>query len=128
MSGHRELAEFIAGVERLRDMNTRVAKEAAPKVEKIVRQTANSGTTPTGEEWPELKKGGRALEDAENAVSSTTKGPQIVIKIRNPYGFHQRGDGVPKRQIVPASGEPIPKAMNEAIADTAKGIFEKAVG
>ena len=33
----------------------------------------------------------------------------------------------PRRQILPLAGEPIPAAMNEAIAEAAARVFEKAV-
>lgn len=128
MSARRELDEFIQRVERLRDMNTRVAKAAEKPIADAIRETATAGTTPTGEKWPELKEGGRALPNAAEAVSSKAKTAQVVITLKKPYGFHQRGDGLPRRQIVPAAGEPIPPAINEAIAQAAKDVFGKAMG
>lgn len=157
MSGPAALDAFIAGVERLRDMNGLVAKEAEKGVADALRATARAGETPSGDDWPELADGGKALQGAAGAIESSTRGTAIELKIGKPYVFHNRGAGgssttkaaerhrksaetarakggakskfhAPQRQILPLHGQPIPAAMKEEIAAAAARVFGKAVG
>ncbi len=157
MSGHRELAAFIAGVESLRTLNEDVAKAAEKPVADVVRASATKGTTPDGEAWAPLKDGGKALAGAAAAVVSSVKGTRITIAIGKPYVFHHWGAGgssmtkaavrdrgkakrarassgtsskfhAPQRQIIPDASDPIPATINAAIKAAAERIFRKAVG
>lgn len=156
MSGYAELEAFIAGVEKLREMNERVAKEALPAVAEIARSSPAAGRTPDGEAWPDKQEGGRALTKSPDEIEVTTKGNRIVMKIGRPYVYHHHGAGgwstskkaeasrksaerkraksgttskfhAPRRQIIPV-GDAIPSAMNEAVAEVAKRVFDDAMG
>lgn len=157
MSGRTSIDAFIAGVESLRTMNEQVAKVAEPGVADVARESARAAQSPSGESWPDRKEGGKALAGAAAAIESSARGSQIKLTIGKPYVFHNHGAGgssttkeairsrkataarqassgtkskfhAPKRQILPAAGEPIPADMNEAIADAADRVFKKAVG
>lgn len=158
MSGARDLENFIAGVEKLQAMNADVAREAEKPVADVARKSAADGKAPDGSPWaPKKDDGGRALKDAGSAVASSTKGNQIKLTVGTPYAFHNSGAGgtsqtkeakrmrartrkrqaetgkkskfhAPKRQILPASGEPIPKAMSDAIEESARKVFGRAMG
>lgn len=157
MSGYAALEAFIAGVEQLQELNERVARAAEKPVADVVRANIIAGRSPSGEAWPEREEGGRALRGAAEALESTSAGTKIVLRIGPPYVFHNWGAGgssttkkaeqtrksaarkaassgtkskfhAPRRQILPIAGEPIPEKMNEAIAETAKLVFEKAMG
>lgn len=157
MSGYSEMEAFIASVEKLRQLNELVAKDAQPEVAAVARKSATAAETPSGDPWPPLKGGGAALRGAAAAIEASTKGNRVVLKIGPPYGFHTWGAGgsstskkaeharktaakqhatagtkskfhAPRRQILPAPGEPIPEDMKAAVEASAKRVFEKAMG
>lgn len=158
MSGHREIEAFIEGIGKLQAMNERVAKEAEKPVADVARKSAGAGQAPDGSAWaPRKEDGGQALAGAGDAIKSSAKGNEIKLTIGKPYVFHDGGAGgtsttkeakrerartrkrqaasgtkskfhAPKRQILPAAGEPIPKAMNEAIESSARKVFDRAMG
>ena len=156
-TGSAALKDFIARLEELRSLNEDVAKAAEKGVLEAARASVKAAETPSGEPWAPLKEGGRALKGAAVALTSRVKGNRIDVKVDEPYGYHNHGAGgssttkeavrsrkrtaarqaktgikskfhAPRRQILPVAGEPIPDAMNEAIADAAKRVFEKATG
>lgn len=156
-SGSSALQAFIAGVESLRTMNEQVAKVAEPGVAAVARASAAAGEAPDGEAWPARKEGGKALPGAAAAITSSSKGSRIELKIGAPYVFHNHGAGghseskeavrhrkrsasehaksgtsskfhAPRRQILPDPGEPIPAEMNDAIQAAAARVFGRAVG
>lgn len=157
MSGMASLETFIAGVERVGRMNEDVAKAAEKPVADIARKSAAAGESPTGTKWAPKKDGGDALVQAGEAIQSGIAGTAIVLTIGPPYVFHNHGAGgssqtkdairarkataarqastgtkshfhSPKRQILPAAGEPVPEPMKEAIREVARDVFGKAVG
>jgi hypothetical protein len=157
VSGARELENFIAGVEKLQAMNEDVARAAEKPVAEAARKSASAGQAPDGSAWAPKADGGQALTGAAEAIGSSTKGNQIKLTVGAPYAFHNHGAGgtsqtkearrersrarkrqadsgkkskfhAPKRQILPAPGEPIPKAMNDAIETTARKVFGRAMG
>lgn len=157
MSGHRELADFIAGMEKLQTMNALVARDAEKPVADVARKSAASGHAPDGTAWAPRKEGGPALSGAAEAIASSTKANVIKLAVDAPYAFHNHGAGgssqtkeakrarsatkkrqaesgtkskfhAPKRQILPAPGEPIPAAMNDAIEKSAAKVFKRAMG
>jgi hypothetical protein len=156
-SGHAAFDAYIAGVESLRTLNEQVAKAAEAGVKAAARASADAAETPSGEEWPELADGGKALRGAGAAIESSTKRNRIDLKIGKPFVFHNHGAGgssttkeavrqrkraaaeraksgttskfhAPRRQILPVAGEPIPETMTAAIEEAAAGIFGKAMG
>jgi hypothetical protein len=157
MSGYASFDAFIAGVESIRTLSQQVAKAAEEGVRSAAQASADRAETPTGEAWPELADGGKALRGAGAAIESSTKGTRIELKIGTPEVFHNHGAGgssttkeaerrrrraevdraksgtkskfhAPRRQILPVAGEPIPTPMREAIEDAASRIFGKATG
>lgn len=157
MSGYDELAAFIRRVEGLRAINEEAAKEAAPDVLAALQETAAAGTAPTGEPWPAKADGGRALAGAAKAIKVTTKGTQVVATIGPPEGYHHWGAGgssqtkkaiqararsaraaaaagtrskfhAPRRKILPDPGDEIPPAVNDAMRDAAKRVFDRTMG
>lgn len=157
MSGSRELQAFIAGVEKLQAMNERVAKEAEDPVAEVARKNAAAGKAPDGSTWKPKVDGTRALPHAADAITSSVKGNAIKLTVGEPYAFHNHGAGghsqtkeakrmrsrarkrqaasgtkskfhAPRRQILPDVGEPIPKAMNDAIEASARKVFDRAMG
>lgn len=158
MSGYDVLNDFIAGVERLGEMNRLVAEEAEKVVLAAARATAAAGQSPSGDAWAERKEGGKALKGAAEALSSSVDGNRVEIRLGPPWVFHNYGAGgssttrdavrarergaakrakgggpaskfhAPKRQILPIKGEPIPSAIGEAIAKAAKRVFARETG
>jgi hypothetical protein len=157
VSGASDLENFIAGVEKLQAMNADVARAAEKPVADVARKSASAGKAPDGSPWAPKADGGRALTGAADAIKSSTKGNQIKLTVGTPHAFHNAGAGgtsqtkeakrmrartrkrqaetgkkskfhAPKRQILPASGEPIPSAMNEAIEQSARKVFARAMG
>lgn len=158
MSGLREIERFIEGVEKIQAINEQVAREAEKPVADVARKSAAAGQAPDGTAWaPRKEDGAQALRGAPDAIQSSTKGNQIKLTIGPPYAYHNAGAGgssqtkeakrararsakkrsetgtksrfhAPRRQILPASGEPVPKAINEAIETTARKFFDRAMG
>jgi hypothetical protein len=127
------LDAFIAKVEALRDLNERTAKAAEKDIADANRRTARAATTPDGTAWAPLADGGKALEGAAAAITSSTSGNRVELKIGKPWVFHQHGGNSgkfhsPKRKIIPAVGDPVPKAMRDAIAKAAAKVFERVMG
>lgn len=157
MSGHEQLAAFINRVERLRGLNEEAATEAAPEVLGALQETAAAGTTPSGDPWAPKADGGRALSNAAKTIKISTKGSQVVATIGPPEGFHNWGAGgssqtkkaqqararaaraaaksgkrskfhAPRRQILPGPGDPIPPAVNDAMRESARRVFDRTMG
>lgn len=157
MSGYAAFEDFIAGVEKLGEMNRLTAKEAEAGVLAAARETAAAGQAPDGTSWANRKEGGKALTGAAAAIESSTKGARVILKIGPPFVFHNFGAGgssttkeaarhrertkarqaksgtsskfhAPQRRILPGQNEPMPEGIREAIADAAKKVFDRAMG
>lgn len=157
MSGYASFEDFIAGVERLGEMNKLVAQEAEEGILAAARATAAAGQDPSGKAWAPRKEGGKALTGAAAAIESSTKGARVVLTIGPPYVFHNFGAGgssttkeaerhrertkarqakggtsskfhAPRRQILPGQNEPMPEGIRSAIAAAAKKVFDRAMG
>jgi hypothetical protein len=157
MSASAIVGAFIRGVESLRTLNERVAKEAEKDVLAAARETAAEGAAPDGTAWLPRADGGKPLEGAASAIESSSKGPQIQLRVGKPHVFHQHGAGgtsttkdairarrasearrakggfrskfhAPRRQIIPKPGDPIPEPIKRAIAAVVARVFGRAVG
>lgn len=124
------LDAIISRVRALRDVATEAAKEAAPLVEAAVKSTATAGTSPSGQAWAPKKEGGRRLVHAADAVSASTKGVTVSVKLTGPEVFHQfsKGGRLPKSEIIPTYGEALPTRVAEACAEGAKRAFVRLSG
>lgn len=130
MDGDAALAAFIDRVRRLGKLPAEAAKLAAPLVLEEAKRTAAAGTTPDGEAWAPLKKGGgRALENAADALSVSTVGTVVVLTLTGPEVVHNYGNKrVPQRRILPAGGAGIPKNIITALQKGAQQAFTRTTG
>ena len=151
---HSNLDAFIQRMSELRNANEAIAKEAEKGVLQSVRGTASQGQAPDGTPWPALAEGGgQPLAGAAAAIQSSTSGSQVILKIGEPWVYHQHGAGgssqteravkererkakkhakkgthskfhAPQRKIIPEAGDPIPAGAIEAIETAAKKIIQ----
>ena len=108
-SGFAELDAMIASCRAAGRLATDAAPEVARNVESSLKATAAAGTTPDGTAWASRKRdGGRAMADADKAVSARAIGTVILIKLTGPEVFHHYGSppGKPPRQVIPVGSMP----------------------
>jgi hypothetical protein len=129
-AGDAALAQFIAGVRKLRTLPEDAAKIAAPIVERIARESAAAGVAPDGTPWPAKKGGGRALAGAAAALTARAVGRTVVLILKGPYVLHSIGKGhAPRRQILPDTGTgELPPNMAAALREAATTVFRRAMG
>lgn len=156
MSGARELEAFIASVEKIGEMNERVAKAAEEPVGDVLRANIARNVAPDGTPWPERGGGGKALRGAADALESSTNGNAITFSLGPPYAFHNWGAGgssttkkaeserrrtrarqaksgtaskfhAPARPMLPTAGEKLPEPIAEVLADEAKKVFDETM-
>jgi len=125
-----ELDAMIAKVRSLGNLNAEIAREAAPLVERAAKATVAAGTDPSGKPWPPKKDGGRPLVNAAKAVTATAKGSAVEIAVKGIETYHHLGteDGVPRRQMIPMPGDPIPKPIATALKAAAETVFRRNAG
>ena len=151
---HSNLDAFIQRMSELRNANEAIAKEAEKGVLQAVQETASAGQAPDGTPWPALSQGGgQPLAGAAAAITSSTSGSQVLLKIGEPWVYHQHGAGgssqteravkererkakrhakngtkskfhAPQRKIIPEAGDPIPVGIAAAIVTAAKKVIE----
>lgn len=120
------LAVFTSKIRALENFDIEVAIEAAPLVQEAQRAQTRAGLTPSGEPWPAKKKdGGRALVNAANHITARPVAGTVRIDLKGVEVFHDLGVGLPKRQIIPAKGEPLPQYLLDALNEGARRAFAK---
>ncbi len=129
MVGADQLDAMIERLRGFRGIADEAAREAAPLVEKAARASAAAGTTPEGKPWPGKKSGGRALEHAAAHITAEAVGSAVVVTLRGPDVWHHQGTArVPERKIIPRTGDPLPPAYAEAMAEGARRAFARRAG
>ena len=129
MTGLAELDAMIAAAKASYGLAPAdVARAAVPFVDAAVKATAAAGTTPDGKPWAPTKGGGRALENAASALSTSSSGSVVTVTLSGPEVFHNAGGRVPKRQILPDGGAGVPKNVAEALTKAAAQGFTRATG
>jgi hypothetical protein len=123
-----DLDAFAAKIRRLRDLASNAAKEAAPEVEKLVRETAAAGTDVEGRPWPAKHDGGRALPNAASAVTAVARGVAVILKLSGAYVFHHRSKGKDRRPILPEAGANMPPRLAAVLRAAAAKAFRTAIG
>lgn len=107
-----------------------VAVEAAPRVERALKETASAGTDPYGNPWPAKKDGGRALVHAADAIVCTADGEAVVAKVTGLHAIHNAGTPhrLPQRQLLPDGGDGMPPKIAKVMRDSAATVFQRALG
>ncbi len=122
MDGDERLAVMVRALQELSQLEERVAKVAAPRVEAAVREQVAAGLDPEGRPWPATKDGRRPLVHAADAVHVEARGDIIVIVLRGKEVFHHFGTGrIPARRIIP-DGE-VPERLRRLIDEAAAEVF-----
>jgi hypothetical protein len=119
---------FVARVRRLRELTTEAAKEAAPKVEALVRETAAAGTSVDGRAWPTKRDGGRALPKAAVAITAVARGVAVIVKLTGAYVFHHHSKGKDRRPILPEAGAGLPRRLAAELRAATKEVFRRTMG
>ncbi|MBX3218915.1 MAG: hypothetical protein KF795_00265 [Labilithrix sp.] len=123
-----DLDAFAAKIRRLRNLAIDAAKEAAPDVEKLVRETAAAGTDVEGRPWPPKRDGSRALANAAGAVTAVARGVAVILKLSGAYVFHHRSKGKERRPILPEGGASMPPRLAAVLRAAAARAFRTAIG
>lgn len=127
MSGDEDLSRFANRLRGLQSLTHSAAKDAAERVEVVVKQTAAAGTDLDGKPWPPKKDGTRALPNAASAVSAVARGAVIVVTLVGAYVYHQFSKGPQRRAILPDGGAGTPKRVAEAIRAATQDAFKRAM-
>lgn len=118
------LDEMIRRARALEDAESAIAKEAAPRVLAALQATARAGTTPTGKPWPATKEGGRALVNAASHLAAKALGSVVKVTLTGVDVIHNAGTGwIPKRRILPETGEAVPPVVAKAVEDAARAVL-----
>ncbi len=120
-----ELAAYAKRLRGLKGFAAQAAKEAAPRVERVVKATAAAGTDPEGKAWPLKRDGGRALPNAADAISVTARGAIVIVRLVGAYVYHNRAKGSALRRILPDSAASIPINIRDEIRAAMKDVFER---
>lgn len=123
-----KLDAYIERVKQLEDFQAQIAKEAAPRVERIARATAAAGTDPYGKAWAPKKDGGRALANADGAVAARAIGTVVQISVRGAYAINNDLKGTSKRQIIPDADRGVPPAIGAELAAAARAVWARVMG
>lgn len=120
---------MAAKLRALRTLGDRAAAIAAPKLLEEVKKTAAAGTSPDGKAWAPLKRGGRALPKAADALSVRVVGHIVQLVLRGPYVLHNSGTGhAPQRRILPPRGVGFPARYREICKAAVQQAFREAMG
>jgi hypothetical protein len=122
------LAAIKDMIRRLRSLS-RLDKEVAPAVARELQAWAASniaaGVGPDGQAWPPKKDGGKALQNAAQALAARAVGTVALLELRAPEVFHHFGaGGKPRRPILPGN---IPRKLGDAIRLAAIEGWERLV-
>lgn len=128
MSGDAELAAFVRRLRDLKSLASVAAQEAAPLVERTLRETASAGTDPDGKLWPPKRDGARALPNAANAITAVAKGAAVVVLLTGAYVYHHFSKGKDRRRIIPDGGSGVPSRVAGALRAAATRAFERVMG
>ena len=119
------LAAYARRLRGLRELSAEAAKEAAPRLEKLVQGTAAAGTDVDGKPWPTKRDGSRALPNAAGAISAVANGMAVIVKLVGAYVFHNSAKGADRRRILPESGAGIQKSVAHECREATKRAFER---
>lgn len=97
---------MIESVRRLADLPEAAAKLAAPVVLKVAQDFAKAGTTPYGEAWPAKKDGGRALANADKALSCDAVGSIVRLNLKGVEVIHNYGTKLGAKRTAAATANP----------------------
>jgi hypothetical protein len=130
MNGYAQLDAMIAAVKALGELPERVAAEAAPAVQAVLRKTAAAGTSPDGVPWAATKEGKPALKNAAAAIHVTAKGPVITARLEGTSTGSAKVQAVQNhtRPILPVRGDDLPKSVANAVTQAAERVFRRTVG
>lgn len=116
ISGLEQLDPLLAYFEELQSIAQAAAPQAAKDIGSLARAQWNAGKAPDGSSWEKAKDGHTPLRGAAQSIDIFPRGKDVVFDIPEPYTFHQTGtEKLPKRQLVPSKGEPLPKTWEKAI-------------
>lgn len=124
-------------IDKIREALKQIGKlpeAAAPDVARVVeaglRRTITAGETPLGVPWaPRKADGGRALQNANAALTVGVFGSSVYVRLTGPEVRHHRGwarKGTPQRQIIPLKTEPFPPDIAAGIQVVLDKHFDKA--
>lgn len=146
-------AAVLSALDHVADLAVETAKRAEEPVRLALAATARAGESPTGEEWAPRQDGSQALPLAGASIALARSGPRLKATIGMPYVYHQHGAGgssqtkeakrhrartakaqaasgkkskfhSPRRQILPAPGDPMPPRVRKAVDEAAREAFE----
>lgn len=104
-SGSAVMSRWIEGFRKLPKEAT--AEAIVDVVEEDVRSTISAGTTPDGVPWPERKVGGKALKNANGAVTVAAIDTKVIVRLTGPEAVHHFGTKKdPQRQVIPTAIRP----------------------
>lgn len=121
------LAAYAARLRELKKLAPAAAKEAAPLIEQVIKQTAAAGTDIDGNPWPPRRDGKRALPRAAEAVSAVANGVAVIVTLLGAYVYHHRSKGKDARPILPDSGAGLPSKIRAAMEEGAKRAFQRVM-
>jgi hypothetical protein len=120
------LAAYAARLRGLAAMAGAAARNAAPRVEGVVKATATGGTDVDGRPWLPKKDGTRALANAASAISVAVRGVAIVVTLQGAYVYHQFSKSR-QRRILPDAGAGMPARIAGAVRAAATDAFQRTM-
>lgn len=145
MVGIEAIGRLKETIRKLSDLPRAVAVEAAPGINRLLREEFLNGTDPYGRPWAPLRpatlaRGRRpppltdtkALRDGTKATPRSGRRAGLVLITGAPYGyFHQVGFRVGKtnvepRRVLPQSG--LPAGWKIVLRDAARRCARRATG
>lgn len=112
MSPFDLLADEIEG---LGQAPARAAKAAAPRLLHAVKAQHAAGQAPDGSAWPPTKDARVALTHLTSQTTAKADGAAIVLTLDGLLPHQVGSERLPRRQVVPSAGEPLPEAWATAI-------------
>ena len=145
MAALSEIGRLERVLDRLMDLPRKVAAEAKPEIDRLLRQQFRQGVDPYGKPWARLRPATLAMGRRPPPLSDTKRlrdGTKVVlgggnraglrVQVGAPYGYFAQvgfrnartGRMVPARRILPQFG--MPRAWSAALHRAASRIARRA--
>jgi hypothetical protein len=117
ITGLDQLVALERQLDGTKDAATRAARKAAPKLLALVKRQWAQGRAPNGSKWPLTKDGKIPLVALTSQATAQASGSSVVITLPEEAQYHQEGDPprLPRRQLVPDPGEPLPASWEQVL-------------
>ncbi len=127
--GEPSMAKMIRQLRIIgKDARRLTAAEAAPLLERVVKQSAAAGTDPYGEAWAPKKDGTRAMPNAASAVTADARGTSVTVRVKGGAAIENTLKEGRRRQVVPSRDKGLPPSFVAALNEAASRAWQKAMG